>query len=450
MQTRDFICQEDVWRKDSMNKQDTVKLAYTNIIRRKKQTIINIALLVLALLILLSTSSISKSIMVYLENNLFNQPSFRTLFVDLYIKDNEGEKRLYEICKEDSRIIEIKERVEPIFCEIKDNEEIFKNIVGEDASLGVRFESEYIELAKDIVKGKSIGSLEQNVGVIPKYFYPDGNVIPGFVIKDEYNNDIKYLDGEEFIGKTITIQYESEKWSEEKNTYVLNNTFTYEFEVIGVYDNVRTKESQITVYIPYNDLKKIINNKHEGDKRYEGNESKVFFVTVDSSNNVDVILKKLLDNGFGTDRVTKPSEIFIIGKYISLIGKIISIIILIISIINISLSIYNDIKKRTTEIGMLKAIGYTNSNIKHLIITESIIVGLISIIVSIILSIITLIIIGKIIESRSTIYFVNFRLVINYLWLMITICIGIIIPVISSIKGIKKSIEVTPLMAIKN
>ena len=72
------------------------------------------------------------------------------------------------------------------------------------------------------------------------------------------------------------------------------------------------------------------------------------------------------------------------------IGIGLSIISFIYSIISISLNMFNSIQKRQNEIGILKAIGYTNKHIKRLILCESLIISFISLVVSIVIGFVTM------------------------------------------------------------
>ena len=126
------------------------------------------------------------------------------------------------------------------------------------------------------------------------------------------------------------------------------------------------------------------------------------------------------------------------------IGIGLSIISFIYSIISISLNMFNSIQKRQNEIGILKAIGYTNKHIKRLILCESLIISFISLVVSILISKIILIILNIFVCNNLSIYMQNLKFDISIQIIVIGFVTMFITIVFSSFKSIKFSTKVTP------
>ena len=131
------------------------------------------------------------------------------------------------------------------------------------------------------------------------------------------------------------------------------------------------------------------------------------------------------------------------------IGIGLSIISFIYSIISISLNMFNSIQKRQNEIGILKAIGYTNKHIKRLILCESLIISFISLVVSILISKIILIILNIFVCNNLSIYMQNLKFDISIQIIVIGFVTMFITIVFSSFKSIKFATKVTLAKLVK-
>ena len=122
------------------------------------------------------------------------------------------------------------------------------------------------------------------------------------------------------------------------------------------------------------------------DEHYidNSNDFKTLIALVDNHTSVKNVVNKLRGEGidaFPKSTVGLLNELY---KTIIYIGTIISIVIFIISIINISLNHVNDLKKRQSELGMLKAFGYKNRQLKKIIIYESTIINIFSLFIGLV------------------------------------------------------------------
>ena len=78
---------------------------------------------------------------------------------------------------------------------------------------------------------------DQNVGIIPKNFDPTGTNQVEFK-----KRSINYLDGKDFLGKTMTIEF--------KNPIDELSGFEYSFKVIGVYDSINNNDFRVMCIYP--------------------------------------------------------------------------------------------------------------------------------------------------------------------------------------------------------
>ena len=280
--------------------------------------------------------------------------------------------------------------------------------------------------------------------IIPKKFYPDGSL--GTEIKKE---NVSFLNGEDFIGKYITTKYNICDENDKKI-----DVGTYTFKVIGVYDSVNNIDEANTVYIPYKDLEKIQNYYNEKVKTETnidiGENYETVIALVDDTKKIEII-----ENYFSSQmnisafRQMSQGWVDVICVIVFFIGIGLSIISFIYSIISISLNMFNSIQKRQNEIGILKAIGYTNKHIKRLILCESLIISFISLVVSILISKIILIILNIFVCNNLSIYMQNLKFDISIQIIVIGFVTMFITIVFSSFKSIKFATKVTPAKLVK-
>lgn len=286
--------------------------------------------------------------------------------------------------------------------------------------------------------------MKVGVGIIPKKFYPDGSLATE--IKKE---NVSFLNGEDFIGKYITTKYNICDENDKKI-----DVGTYTFKVIGVYDSVNNIDEANTVYIPYKDLEKIQNYYNEKVKTETnidiGENYETVIALVDDTKKIEII-----ENYFSSQmnisafRQMSQGWVDVICVIVFFIGIGLSIISFIYSIISISLNMFNSIQKRQNEIGILKAIGYTNKHIKRLILCESLIISFISLVVSILISKIILIILNIFVCNNLSIYMQNLKFDISIQIIVIGFVTMFITIVFSSFKSIKFATKVTPAKLVK-
>ncbi|HAT4783664.1 TPA: ABC transporter permease, partial [Clostridioides difficile] len=256
---------------------------------------------------------------------------------------------------------------------------------------------------------------------------------------------INYLDGEEFLGKTITIEF--------KNSIDELSGFKYNFKVIGVYDSINNNDFPSDVYIPYDDLK-MINEKYNNmiDEHYidSSDNFKTLIALVDNHKSVKNVVDKLRREGidaFPKSTVGLLDELY---KTIIYIGTIISITIFIISIINISLNNVNDLKKRQSELGMLKSFGYKNRQLKKIIIYESTIINMFSLFIGLVICKLIFLLLNTIVKNYLSIYMSDLKFEINLISISIGIFIMIFSVILSNLKSISYITNLNPIRAIRS
>ena len=129
---------------------------------------------------------------------------------------------------------------------------------------------------------------------------------------------------------------------------------------------------------------------------------------------------------------------------------ILSLIILIASFA-ISVILNMVVREKTTDIGILKAMGYSNDNIMKIFLFEGLIIGVIGMIISLILAPIIIIVLKLIFKYyiTTTYYLDKLPISIGISELSIIYCISFILIVLSTILPSKKAASMNPTDAIK-
>ncbi|NMU16379.1 ABC transporter permease, partial [Clostridioides difficile] len=391
-----------------------INISIKNIVHNKKNTFKIFFITFFSFILFILTTSLSGSLNNFIKNSILNTIEHRTIMINFSVDQNINiENKINNLLENDSSIIEFYEYKPPIAGDIKNSKELFNNDDNNIISLTSGFEQKM----PDIIKGNIFNNNDQNVGIIPKNFDPTGTNQVEF--KKE---SINYLDGEEFLGKTITIEF--------KNSIDELSGFKYNFKVIGVYDSINNNDFPSDVYIPYDDLK-MINEKYNNmiDEHYidSSDNFKTLIALVDNHKSVKNVVDKLRREGidaFPKSTVGLLDELY---KTIIYIGTIISITIFIISIINISLNNVNDLKKRQSELGMLKSFGYKNRQLKKIIIYESTIINMFSLFIGLVICKLIFLLLNTIVKNYLSIYMSDLKFEIN----LISISIGIFIMIFS-------------------
>lgn len=234
----------------------------------------------------------------------------------------------------------------------------------------------------DLVSGRGIQENDEYVAIIPNKIYVSSEAM---TITDQIRKGEEYLNGNDFLGKEITIEND-------------DKGIAKKFKVVGVYDNQSNNQSDV-VYIPAKTVKEI-NQELEYDTGYYR-----LNVVVDDISNIeyveqemrdknllkrDRISTKLNENGYrDTDTlsgniasvtsITKESQ-KAIKNIITGFLIVATIVFMIILIITNSNKTYIS----NVDIGLMKIEGYTNKDIQKITIIENILVCIISIIIALV------------------------------------------------------------------
>jgi putative ABC transport system permease protein len=408
--------------------------AVVNLCRDRKRTVANILLITVSALIMFTISIISLSIDEFNNENITNTVLFRTLISTISRNDLDEEDRIFTELTNDERISESNVLLYSYLFHIDDIEGINEEELSiEEEHLAVDFKVANNELEKLIIAGEMIEADERNVGLIPKFFYPDYSNEIGYL---KYNYE--YMNSEELIGKTITIHYDSNDYV--KGGFEINGTYEYSFEVVGVYDNVINKDNTYAVYVPYEDFNDILTtieeNSTDNGAEMIFSESEQLYAIVRDYDDMDNVINDYLPKNIYFRRKAILGDIENIAFFISFVGRLIGIIVFIAAGIYVYITSLNSVSKRTSEIGMLKAVGYKNSDIHNMLIAEYIIISILGIFLFTNVSIVIFEIIKYFISSKMSIHFSDFKIIFDFKWYMITVVLSLLVPLV----GIRKTL----------
>jgi ABC-type antimicrobial peptide transport system permease subunit len=113
------------------------------------------------------------------------------------------------------------------------------------------------------------------------------------------------------------------------------------------------------------------------------------------------------------------------------------------------LSTYKSVLNRIKEIGMLKALGYTNKIISRIIILETTIIRWIGYFLSFIVFVMLVMIGNYYISNNLSIYYSSFRLSFSLMFFFLLLVLTMVIAIFSSIKAIKKISTISPILHLK-
>ena len=404
---------------------DELKLSILLMVREKKKifyVLLIFLISILSLLILNFNDNVGELMLKYLNNNI----GFRTVNVmqrSNYV-ENSGEESLLKDVNEIANMEHVIDAYQSDYREVVIRQSDFEN----DKLDGTITLKRAVEQTLPTIKaGKKIEN--EGVMVCPIAFYPNYN--PLEIYKDNIIN------GKDLLNNKYKVYFYNYVLDENKRP-IENELLSYEFEVIGLYDNTETLDDNGVCYIPAEDLKKIIDaQKLENEKNSNISIDYSIDVVVDDINNVTNVENELENNGFEVLGTISTFDIQTIN-----IIRIVIIVVLFISIsssfIISSLYIRKKMINEQKTIAILKTSGYLKKNIITIYVMQTVILNLIIYLLSIILFNISFYIIINRIPLLIGIDLLMGKIKLRCLPYIISFVIVVIIPSIITLFGIKK------------
>lgn len=240
------------------------------------------------------------------------------------------------------------------------------------------------EVHKKVIAGNTLDESPMFSCIIPSLFYP-------FDAAVYEENDLQYLDAERLIGKTLTLSTEKYgywlgyNWEDGEGTGTFLPGFKIDLKIVGVYYASATGDGgSDEIFISEETGKRIQEMAVEGAgwavrKYYETPNLHNYHVIVDDYKNLDYVRKCLGD--MNVDCYPDP-ELGIskgnigIEVVFRVISRILTIGTLLLCMVNVLQSATNMLMSRKGELGLMKAIGYTDRAIFCCIALEQLLLTL--------------------------------------------------------------------------
>ena len=311
---------------------------------------------------------------------------------------------------------------------------------------------------RSVIAGKTLDESPVLSCVVPSDFYP-------FEVENE-NKKPDYIDGESLIGKTITvkainnmlIQPYNIDGSPESGSLELP-AIEYKLKVVGTYYLSPTETGYYdSIYISEETATKILDdaltkggyskdNKTTVGKWWNDLSLRTHYVVVDDFENIESVYNALTDmnvccaddSELGIqDSIVNASNIFSFASVFLIISTVL------LSVIMIIQSTANALSLRKSDIGLLKAIGYKNSQIFACLYCEQLRVTFTGFAVGTIISIIFAAVSNLFFANRN---FID-RLYINWgnfgILLAISFLIVTVVPLICQLIALRKLNKIQP------
>lgn len=218
-----------------------------------------------------------------------------------------------------------------------------------------------------------MGDLENGQVICPKEFYPF--YLYSVDEKDDLKASIDYnkiLDGDELIGKKITIISDNEEFDDLQVQIVRTYDASSKLNPLNVcYMTIEDYDKVISPYQMVGTGTDIHGNTITDYYEYEGN-----MVVVDNYKNVDGVINELRNNGFDVVKNFEFDETMI--NYYFWIPIFLCLIILIVCLNLFYSFIKKKIKERLVNYGILKTSGYVNHEVYKLEMLENVLLVMIS------------------------------------------------------------------------
>ena len=318
--------------------------------------IIIITILILIIYVLLTITNVV--IEYYYNTNKYNFLA-RTLIVE---KEDKTEKELDSISNINHVVVNVSDKYYNSF---------YTNIYEkEHSSLAINSIINQDDLK--IVKGRSPKNI--NEIVIPIKFCP----YDVFHIKKE-----NFMDGNDLIGKTFTVKSDKSvtydmNHDDPKYEEMMDNREKVTLTVVGTYDSTINLVESNVAYTSTQTIDGLKSQYNGGQGFTDSNGNSTFYnneyvdrmIRVDSYKNLEYVKNELTKQNFSFNEVLSINLLEFLT--ILLVPLVVSIILLVVAFNLIKNFIKKKLNNRHTNLGILKAIGYTNKQIKKIEFTENI------------------------------------------------------------------------------
>ena len=372
---------------------DQFYICKKNIIGRKKSSLSYVILTFVLSLVILIVLTLTNTICDYISKNIDNNIEYRTVFVKYDVIDESLNSVINKVKKINHVSVVLEKDEYDTY--VKINEFKSSKTDGE-----VNLVATTPDMSPPIIYGRNINENENNILICPINFIADSNASER---SDLYKED--YVDIKKYLNKYIDIRYYTYDYSHEIPQKIKENVSKY--QLIGLYDSSDSYSNNNVCYASTSDILKINRISNGNMEEYVQGVYWYPIAIIDNSRNVQSVVDKINDLGYtSVQKLEINTELIDNIKTASLI---ISILISFLSFFCIRIFVSKLLKDIKSDIGILKAIGYTNNYIFMIVLLEIIILSSIGILISFLLYTI-LYSTGMYITNNSSIMWTKFDL----------------------------------------
>lgn len=220
---------------------------------------------------------------------------------------------------------------------------------------------------------------------------------------------------------------------------------SHTFEVVGIMKEIGNSQDDSQVYIPIDTMKDLTN---EGDRI-----SAIYAIATDAGEVEEVAdaIQLKLDNRYGEETfavfstTSLANQITAITNTLSIALGAIAGIALIVAGIGIANTMYMSILERTKEIGIMKAIGASSSNILKIFLIEAGIIGMIGGLLGLALGTAISLVLGSILEAQG----LFLKTVVTPQLALMSVAFSFVVGLISGYLPSRSASRLDPIIALR-
>ena len=232
---------------------------------------------------------------------------------------------------------------------------------------------------------------------------------------------------------------------------------TYQFKIVGVYDNVKQCTTGDEAYINRGKLKDIWKNseifiEEENIVYTDLMPQEDYVVVVRENKDVLDVTEQLKKLGVGmvTPQYTDDVAEIKMMRFIEMSGNAIGILILAWAAVTMLLSYLKDIRNRTSEYGILKAVGYKERDLSCILWMETFIIEIWAIMISLVIGEVLVLVINYLIAAKGNILWKYLHAGYRWSQIVMVVFVGIVFPSVAYLVGIRKIRRIKPIVALKS
>ena len=324
---------------------------------------------------------------------------------------------------------------------------------------------------RDVISGKSLDESPVFSCIIPNNFTLDSS-------EENFENKSSYINGESLIGKTLTVTankgeylevlYNYDDGNQSGNEWAHLPALKYKLKVVGVYYESATDFGYGGLMLVSEETGKLIieealeaagfklnSDKTSVEKWWSTPSLRTHYVIVDDYDNISYVYNEISKMGYScaNDPEMGMSEsVLIISKILSVASVILLISPSILLVIILIQSTASNLKKRRGEIGLMKAVGYSDKNIFFCLCYEQLILAVKGFLIGGTISLL-FVCIANYFNSKSS-AFVNRLYIVDWsgflTLLSISLAVSVVIPVVCQLIALKRLSKIQPKDAMNN